>query len=91
MSGSLKSIQKSIRITKEVYDYIDQQDGDGFNEKLCNMVMYCMKKQSDIKKRVSAAEKELKECEKLIYQKQDILAKLHRIESFVNNCCNVIQ
>lgn len=91
MSGSLKSIQKSIRITKEVYYYIDHQDGEGFNEKFCNMVMYCMKKQDDIKKRVSAAEKELKECEKLINQKQDILAKLRRIESFVNDCCNVIQ
>lgn len=91
MSGSPKSIQKSIRITKEVYDYIDQQDGEGFNEKFCNMVMYCMKKQADIKKRVSVAEKELKECEKLIGQKQDILTNLRRIESYVNNCCNVIQ
>ena len=91
MSGSRKSIQKSIRITEEVYKYIDQQNGDGFNEKLCNMVMYCMKKQSDIKNQVSAAEKKLKECEKLINQKHDILIKLRRIESYVENCCNVIQ
>ena len=91
MSGSPKSIQKSIRITEEVYKYIDQQDGDGFNEKLCNMVMYCMKKQSDIKKHVSAAEKNLKDVEELIDQKRDILDKLRRIESYIKTCCNVIQ
>lgn len=91
MSGTPKSIQKSIRITEEVYNYIDRQDGLGFNEKLCNMVMYCMKKQSDIKKRVSAAEKNLKDIENLIYHKQEILNKLHCIESYVNSCCNVIQ
>lgn len=91
MSGSPKSIQKSIRITKEVYDYIDQQDGEGFNEKFCNMVIYCMKKQADIKKRVSAAEKNLKNIENLIDQKQETLNKLHRIESYINSCCNVIQ
>lgn len=35
---SLKSVQKSIRITPQVEDYINQQPGDNFSEKLSNLV-----------------------------------------------------
>ena len=50
-----KNVQKSIRISEDVLKYIENQKGNGFNEKLCNMVLYCMEHEADIKKIVSAA------------------------------------
>lgn len=47
---SPKNIQKSIRITEKVAEYIEQQNGEGFNEKFCNMVMYCMEKEAELKR-----------------------------------------
>ena len=34
----MKSVQKSVRLTPSVYKMINEYRGDGFNEKLCNLV-----------------------------------------------------
>ena len=34
----MKNIQKSVRLTEHVYNAIDGYRGDGFNEKLANLV-----------------------------------------------------
>lgn len=87
-----KNVQKSIRISEDVLKYIEKQEGNGFNEKLCNMVLYCMEHGADIKKKVSAAEKELEVIEKHICEKRNILEKLESISRFVNSCLrSVIQ
>ena len=90
--GQPKNVQKSIRISEDVLKYIEKQEGNGFNEKLCNMVLYCMKHEAEIKKRVKAAEKRLEFVEKQISEKHDILDKLEAISRFVNSCLrSVIQ
>lgn len=86
-----KNVQKSIRISEDVLKYIEKQDGNGFNEKLCNMVLYCMEHEADIKKKVSAAEKRLEVIEKRIREKEDLLEKLESISRFVGSCLRVIQ
>lgn len=35
----VKEIHKSIRMTEKVYNYVMQQDGDNFSDKLANLVM----------------------------------------------------
>lgn len=45
-----KSIAKSVRLTQEVYDYIEQQAGNGFNEKFENIILEAKKGESDRKK-----------------------------------------
>lgn len=35
----MKNVQKSIRMTDEVFEAVDRYRGDGFNEKLENLVM----------------------------------------------------
>mgnify|MGYP001101438555 FL=1 len=86
-----KNVQKSIRISEDVLKYIENQKGNGFNEKLCNMVLYCMEHEADIKKKVSAAEKRLEFVEKQICEKRDLLEKLESISRFVGSCLRVIQ
>ena len=90
-TGQPKSVQKSIRISEDVLKYIEKQDGNGFNEKLCNMVLYCMEHEDDIKKKVATAEKRLETVEKQINEKQKLLEQLEAISRFVSSCLRVIQ
>ena len=77
-----KNIQKSIRISEEVAAYIEKQEGNGFNEKLCNMVLYCMEHEAEIKKKISSAEKRLNAVEKQIDEKKNLLEQLESISRF---------
>ena len=86
-----KNIQKSIRISEEVAAYIEKQEGNGFNEKLCNMVLYCMEHEAEIKKKVANAEKRLKVVEKQINEKNKLLEQLEAISRFASSCLRVIQ
>lgn len=91
-TNQLKNVQKSICISEYVLKYIEKQEGNGFNEKLCNMVLYCMEHEADIKKKVTAAENRLEFVEKQISEKRYLLEKLESISRFVNSCLlSVIQ
>lgn len=86
-----KNIQKSIRITEKVAEYIEQQNGEGFNEKFCNMVMYCMEKEAELKRQEKLYKNRIEQYNIEIDKKRAILDKLQRIEQYVNSCCNVIR
>lgn len=47
------SVAKSIRIPKEIYKYIDNYNGDGFNQKFCNIIRDAMKTEEERKLRIS--------------------------------------
>lgn len=86
-----KNIQKSIRITEKVAQYIEQQNGEGFNEKFCNMVMYCMEKEAELKRQEKLYKNRIEQYNIEIDKKRAVLDKLQRIEQYVNSCCNVIR
>lgn len=88
---NLKNIQKSIRITEKVAEYIEQQNGEGFNEKFCNMVMYCMEKEAELKRQEKLYKNRIEQYDIEIDKKRNVLDKLQRIEQYVNSCCNVIR
>lgn len=89
--GQPKNIQKSIRISEDVAAYIDKQEGNGFNEKFCNMVLYCMEHEAEIKELVKAAEQRLEYVESQIDKKHDILTNLRILDDKIKSCLNVIQ
>lgn len=89
--GQPKNIQKSIRISEDVAAYIEKQEGNGFNEKLCNMVLYCMEHEAEIKKKIASAEKRLEFVEKQINEKHKLLEQLEAISRFASSCLRVIQ
>lgn len=50
-----KSIAKSIRISDEVFDYIDQAPGKGFNEKFENIILEAKLEESKRKEELAAS------------------------------------
>ena len=48
----MKNILKSVRLSQEVFDYINRVEGTGFNQKFENAVLFFMKEEESKKKRV---------------------------------------
>ena len=49
-----KSINKSVRLTPKVYNYIESYKGNGFNEKFENIILEAMELEEERKKRIQA-------------------------------------
>ena len=47
-----KSINKSVRLTPKVYNYIESYQGNGFNEKFENIILEAMELEEERKKRI---------------------------------------
>ncbi len=47
-----KSINKSIRISPKIYNYIDSHPGNGFNEKFENIILEAMEFEDERKRRM---------------------------------------
>lgn len=47
-----KSINKSVRLTPKVYNYIESYQGNGFNEKFENIILEAMELEAERKKRI---------------------------------------
>lgn len=47
-----KSINKSIRLSPKVYNYIDSHPGNGFNEKFENIILEAMEFEDERKRRM---------------------------------------
>lgn len=47
-----KSINKSIRLSPKIYNYIDAHPGNGFNEKFENIILEAMEFEDDRKRRM---------------------------------------
>lgn len=52
-----KSVSKSIRITPQVNDFINSFPGNGFNEKLEEMVLFFMVSEDEVKDRFERLER----------------------------------
>lgn len=89
-----KSISRSVRMTQTVFDIVDSFEGNGFNEKLQNLVLYCFKEKDRVRKDINNAQARFKRTEKQyqdriernaqkIEQQQEVLSKLQSIEYYV--------
>ena len=54
-----KSVSKSIRLTEEVFTYIDGYQGEGFNQKFENIILDAMISESKRKKRIESLDQEI--------------------------------
>ena len=48
----MKNISKSIRLSKKVFDYIDSFEGDGFNQKFENIIIFAMEHEKEYTKKI---------------------------------------
>lgn len=76
MANQKKSISKSVRISEEVYSYIDSAPGKGFNEKFENIILEAKRTESDRKKELARLERQIcearQELSKLLSQDRDL-------------------
>ena len=71
-----KSISKSVRLTQEVFDYIDSSPGNGFNEKFENIILEAKRGESDRKEELARLDERIKrqrENESLLFKKYNYL------------------
>ena len=79
-----KNILKSIRLSETVFCYIDDFEGNGFNQKFENLIMYCMTALPNLNDRITERREELDKLEKDIQSAKYLLDKLKGIEWCIN-------
>lgn len=75
-----KEYQRSIRMTKTVFYYVNAYEGNGFNEKFEMLVLSLMKQEQEIKRRIKEREKTLDRLNKEIALKDSINQDLDNIK-----------
>lgn len=83
-----KSIQKSVRMTEEVYNYVMKCQGEGFNEKFENMVKLAVESEDQCNLWTEKAAQAKKEC--FAYQKK-IHGSLPYLEKRLNDIRQLLQ
>ena len=66
-----KKIAKSIRLSDEVYGYIMEMPGNGFNEKFENIILEAKNGEAERKNRLSELEKSIDDCNSQLIQLLD--------------------
>ena len=59
MAATKKNIAKSIRISEEVFSYIDKAPGKGFNEKFENIILEAKRTEPDRKLRLAYLDQQI--------------------------------
>lgn len=75
-----KEHSRSIRMTNTVKEFIDSQDGNGFNEKFENLVLYCKANLPKLESQIKEKEKQLKELATKFEKQQNILNEIDNIK-----------
>lgn len=66
----MKNISKSVRLSNEIYNYVEAFEGEGFNQKFENLVLFVMEEEEQKRKRLT-------ELDKLISTRSEELNKLN--------------
>lgn len=86
----MKNIQKSIRMSQEIYEYIAAFDGKNFNDKFENCIKICMNQNRIIRRNKIKLEKEIYDLTNKIQEYRNIIEGLERIQSYVNFACDFV-
>ena len=67
-----KNTLKSVRLSDQVMDYVINFEGDGFNQKFENLVLFCMEQEETKKQRITLLDQQIAKQ----YKKLDALRQL---------------
>lgn len=67
-----KSNLKSVRLSDQVMDYVINFEGDGFNQKFENLVLFCMEQEEAKKKQLDSLDQQIQNA----YKKLEIIRDL---------------
>ena len=87
-----KNNLKSIRLSDQVMDYVINFEGDGFNQKFENLVLFCMEQEETRKQKITFLDQQIvKQYKKLDAFRQltsdigDVRRALTRLEQQAND------
>ncbi len=84
----MKNIQKSIRMSQEVYEYIAAFDGKNFNDKFENCLRFCMEHNERLRHNKLRLEIQINDLKDKIEEYRNIISSLERIQTYVNFACD---
>lgn len=67
-----KNNLKSVRLSDQVMDYVINFEGDGFNQKFENLVLFCMEQEETKKQKIAFLDQQIVKR----YKKLDVLRQL---------------
>ena len=73
-----KTNMKSVRLSDQVMDYVINFEGEGFNQKFENLVLFCMEQEESKKQRITLLDQQIAKQ----YKKLDVL---HQISSKIGD------
>lgn len=82
----LKNIQKSIRMSEKVYVYVNNQEGEGFNSKLENLICrqkpFLEKEIKELQQEKEVLEQEVYKLREIIMETEKVLDGFHQVKKF---------
>ena len=71
-----KNNLKSIRLSDQVMDYVVNFEGDGFNQKFENLVLFCMEQEETKKQRITLLDQQIAKQYKKLYALQQLSSEI---------------
>ena len=67
---------KSVRLSDHVMDYVINFEGEGFNQKFENLVLFCMEQEESKKQRITLLDQHIAKQYKKLYALQQISSEI---------------
>lgn len=80
-----KNNLKSIRLSDQVMDYVINFEGDGFNQKFENLVLFCMEQEESKKQRITLLDQQIAKQYKKLYALQQISSEIGDVRRALTN------
>ena len=71
-----KNNLKSVRLSDQVMDYVINFEGDGFNQKFENLVLFCMEQEETRKQRITLLDQQIAKQYKKLYALQQLSSEI---------------
>lgn len=67
---------KSVRLSDKVMDYVINFEGEGFNQKFENLVLFCMEQEESKKQRITLLDQQIAKQYKKLYALQQLSSEI---------------
>ena len=67
---------KSVRLSDHVMDYVINFEGEGFNQKFENLVLFCMEQEESKKQRITLLDQQIAKQYKKLYALQQLSSEI---------------
>ena len=76
---------KSVRLSDQVMDYVINFEGEGFNQKFENLVLFCMEQEESKKQRITLLDQQIAKQYKKLDVLQQISSKIGDVRRALTN------